>query len=149
MSFSCKIFDSELLDILKLPKSIELTAFEINSSLRDYSKFKLIHINEIVLLRSVLYQNRVNEGSWSERILRFLEVRMAKINGILKLNYKDIKEREAFKEHLISFLLESYHYSNDFRFLNTAIKLNQKAKNVHTDHRLYNAKLMEYLMNRI
>jgi hypothetical protein len=149
MSFNYKIFDSKLHDILKLPKSIELTDLGTNSILRDYSKFKFIRLNEIILLRSRLQEERKSDGVWSERILRFLEVRMVNINELLKLNYMSVKEREVFKEYLISFLLELCYYTHDIRFLNTAIKLNKKAKNIHADHKLYNSKLMEYLMNRI
>ena len=149
MSFSYKIFDATLLDQLKLSQTFETSSIGTNSSIKNYTKFKLIQIDEIVLLRYKLQQDKVNDGVWSERILRFLEVRMTKLNELLKLNYSSSKEREAFKEQLISFLLESHYYGHDFRFLNTAIKLNQKAANIHVDQRLYNTKLLKFLMNRI
>lgn len=149
MSFSYKIFDATLLDQLGLSQVFETSSLETNCSMRNYSKFKLIQIDEIILLRFKLQQDKVNDGIWSESILRFLEVRINRINELLKLNYTRAKEREAFKEELISFLLESHYYSNDFRFLNTAIKLNQKVTNIRADQRLYNTKLLKFLMNRI
>ena len=142
------IYDLSLLKCLNLDNQFNISQNH-TSLLREYSTFKSLTITDLNNLRLMLFCNKDIDSIWFENILRFLEIRNNEIKNRLKLNYEDSNERLFFQDYLISFLLETYYYKSDLRFLNTALKLMTVLTQIRTKQNLYNSNLTNYLINRI
>ena len=139
-------YDIEILNLLKLNNQINIRLCkDYTYNLSDYSKFKLIQISDIHKLRELNFKGNNNE-LWEEKILRFIEIWNFSIHKKFKLNYKKSSDRQQFKQTLISFFLEKSYYSNDYRFLNAALKLSGSITKNETSHDLYNDLLTKYLL---
>ena len=149
MSDRYYLFDKELIDLLGLKDTFEINQNYNSIPLRDYTTFKSINVEDINNLRLLLFLNKKISDIWSEKILKYIEIWLSQFNQRLKFNYQSQKDRILFKQYIISFLLEFFYYSNDLRFLNTAIKISNSSNIFEPKQCIYNNSLMEFLINKI
>jgi 3'-phosphoadenosine 5'-phosphosulfate sulfotransferase (PAPS reductase)/FAD synthetase len=149
MSYKNCVFDNELIISLKLTNQFEISKNTTPIPLSVYTTFKSIGIDEINNLRLILFVNKKVNIIWSNKILKFLEIRLPELNERLKLNYESYENRSLFKQYLISFLLESFYYSQDYRFLNIALKITPLRVFFKKNQNFYNKKLINFLKSKI
>lgn len=98
--------------------------FELTIS--SFSTFREIKIDDIQRLRVLNYLNE-NSSSfdyWTEKILRYCEVRYRVLLEREKANNRSKSEIISLFVQIRSLFLEIYLQRKDLRFLNTALKLN-------------------------
>jgi hypothetical protein len=149
MSNRYYLFDKELIDLLGLKDTFEINQNYSSIPLRDYTTFKSLNVDDINNLRLLLFLNKKISNIWSEKILKYIEIWLSQFNRRLNLNYQSQKDRMLFKQYIISFLLEFCYYSNDLRFLNTAIKISNSSNILEPKQCIYNNSLVEFLINKI
>jgi hypothetical protein len=118
-------------------------------SLEEFSSFKKLTLEDINNLRMMLFNSVEIDYSWSERILRFLEIRMSEIKKRLQINYNSNNLMVVFKDCIISFLLEIYYYKKDYRFLNVAMKLMAVKFKFSSKQSFYNENLCLFLKSNL
>ena len=139
------IYDYSILKNIEIIDALDTIVVVKHYPLQRFSSFKVLKLEDINNLRIMLFNDIEIDDSWLESILRFLEIRMFEINKRLSLNYESYNQMVVFKDCVISFLLEAYYYNNDFRFLNTALKLMNVKFKFFSKQSLYNKKLCDYL----
>ena len=139
-----------ILDVKFEPKENILS----KSKLRHYDYFKSISIDEIDLLRKLIFQRDLTTIQWCEKILRFLEFRLRSLNNLFKTKFQNINDRMVFTQKIISLLLEYSFLNKDPRFFNIALKmLNIRSLNffnknkIAETHNSYNILLSHFLIN--
>lgn len=143
------IYDYDLLSSLGMTNDLDVIMQANYHSLEQFSSFKSLTLEDINNLRMMLFNSVEIDYSWSERILRFLEIRMSEMKERLQINYNDNKSIVVFKDCIISFLLEVYYYKKDYRFLNVAMKLMDVKFKFSSKQSFYNENLFWVLKSNL
>lgn len=112
-----------------------------------YEKFDNIQINDLRNLRWNLYKRSNSCDEYFNKMLRYVELNLVKIDLLLKSKYKSKSEKHLFINLLICSFLEFNFYHGDFRFLNATLKIIDSCKYVSLNS--YTKKLTLHLLNRV
>jgi hypothetical protein len=102
---------------------------EVNS-LPHYTNFNDVTLQQLVEL--ICFQDK--EGftpvieEYTTKLFRFCEINLWQYHKKLRSKQLGTVNKLLFHQLLISFLINSYSLTNDFRYLNTALKLNDVLK---------------------
>jgi len=115
------------LSFYKLPPS-PLPEFESKSAVNIHSaqpSYKNLSAGILFALRQNLYEHTEIDSValWAEKLMRFCEVRMSSLRkrAFTKWGNKAVAKNRMLE--LTAFLLDTYFYSDDLRYLNTVLKL--------------------------
>ncbi len=98
-------------------------------SLPDDASFKATTMDVLLALRKNLAE-RQNEQitlAWAEKLMRYCEIYNTSLKKRAIQKWGSLQETRSGMLHLASFLLDVYFDSRDIRFLNTTLKLMDKA----------------------
>ena len=133
LSFYYKQLEKNNNDILFYNKNLlkkydlEYIGFQTNNEefndVGEYTYFKDLTIEHIMMLRFNFDFNNQNHIFWASKIYKFLEYRNNAIKNILIKKYNNKMDRIIFIQNIICFLIEYYHSTKDLRFLSIALKL--------------------------